>query len=263
MSTAAHPETDGRAEVTNKSVGQTLRVLAEDNPDEWAQLLPLVEFALNTSISSATGLTPFETIHGFVPASMPALVAGARGPDGAFAERARLNALRATDAIIASRVSMVHQANKHRRDDAGVFRVGDLVYLSTTSLKFPEYLAGKFLPRYVGPYEIVAADEGISSYTLALPPHLKIHPTFHASRLRPHDKNDDVRFPLRSFPEPPPVVPASDHADDAEYEVEKVVAVKGPASRRLFKVRWLGYSPSADLWRPEVELRELAPDALD
>ncbi|GAA5831147.1 hypothetical protein JCM3770_006366, partial [Rhodotorula araucariae] len=35
MSTAAHPETDGRAEVTNKSVGQTLRVLAEDNPDEW------------------------------------------------------------------------------------------------------------------------------------------------------------------------------------------------------------------------------------
>ncbi|GAA5828538.1 hypothetical protein JCM3770_005271 [Rhodotorula araucariae] len=105
---------------------------------------------------------------------------------------------------------MVHQANKHCGDNAGVFRAGDLVYLSTTSHKFPEYLAGKFLPRYIGPYEIVVADK-----------------------------------------------------DDAEFKVEKVVAVKGPSSRRLFKVRWLSYSLSTDLWRPEVELRELAPDALD
>lgn len=38
-----------------------------------------------------------------------------------FAEKARLNWLRATDAIISSRVAMVTQANRHRRSDSPEF----------------------------------------------------------------------------------------------------------------------------------------------
>ncbi|GAA5992931.1 hypothetical protein JCM11641_002021 [Rhodosporidiobolus odoratus] len=101
-----------------------------------------------------------------------------------------------------------------------------------------------------------------STYTIAFPPHLRLHPTLHASKLRPHYPNDDDRFPSRAFSLPPPVVPATDGAE-AEWEIEKVVAVKTVRGRRMFKVRYLGYSEAEDKFRPEAELRETAPDVLE
>ncbi|GAA5920708.1 hypothetical protein JCM5296_000761, partial [Sporobolomyces johnsonii] len=107
MSTAAHPQTDGRAEVTNKTVGQALRILAEDNDDDWPSLVPAVEFALNATPASSSSLAPFEVVHGFLPSTLPSLTWDASDDLGAagFAERARLNALRASDAVIAARVA--------------------------------------------------------------------------------------------------------------------------------------------------------------
>ncbi|GAA5918271.1 hypothetical protein JCM5296_006268, partial [Sporobolomyces johnsonii] len=261
MSTSAHPETDGRAEATNKIVGQTLRILCEDNPDDWILAVPACEFAMNSSVSAATGLSPFEVIHGFLPSALPRFLRGDRLPDGGFAERARLNWLRATDAIISSRVSMTHQANKGRSSDEGVFVIGGKAYVSTGGMRFPDAVSSKFIPKYIGPYEITAASPSTSTYTLALPPHLRIHPTFHSSKLRPHLPNDDARFPARSFAQPPPVVAATDAAE-AEFEIEKVVDVRTRGKRREFKVRWLGYSSAEDQWRPESELKDTAPEAL-
>jgi hypothetical protein len=45
--------------------------------------------------------------------------------------------------------------------------------------------------------------------------------------------------------------------------VEKVVAVKVVRKKRVFKVRYSGYSEATDEWRPEDELRSTAPAALD
>lgn len=56
------------------------------------------------------------------------------------------------------------------------------------------------MPKYIGPYRITASHPKESTYTLELPPELKarrIHPTFHASRLREYLKNDDRAFPKR------------------------------------------------------------------
>ncbi|GAA5866211.1 hypothetical protein JCM1840_005115 [Sporobolomyces johnsonii] len=204
MSTAAHPQTDGRAEVMNKTVGQVLRIFYEDQPDDWASKVVAVEFALNSASSSATSLAPFEIVHGFLPTAWPAGawdVAGSLAVEG-FAERSRLVSLQATDAIIAARVDMTHQENRHRRDDVGVFEVGRKAYLSTGGLRFPKGVAAKFVPKFIGPYTVTAAFP--SSYSLDLPPHLRIHNKFHASKLRPHLPNDDSRFPHRSSTTSPP-----------------------------------------------------------
>ncbi|GAA5883412.1 hypothetical protein JCM1840_000196 [Sporobolomyces johnsonii] len=74
MSTAAHPQTDGRAEVTNKSVGQILRIFCEDQPDDWASKIVACEFALNSAVAASTGLAPFETVYGFLPTASPSSV---------------------------------------------------------------------------------------------------------------------------------------------------------------------------------------------
>ncbi|GAA5920393.1 hypothetical protein JCM5296_005587 [Sporobolomyces johnsonii] len=263
MSSAAHPQTDGRSEVTNKSVGTTLRILASDNPDDWALKITACEFALNSSPAAATKLAPFEVVYGFLPSPWPldSLPSGNVAADSRL-ERARLDWLRCTDAIIAARVEMVHHSNKARRADSPLFAVGAKVYLSTTGLKFPPGSVGKFIPKYIGPFKIIAADPAKSSYTLDLPPHLRIHPRLHASRLRPHIPNDDSRFPSRAFQQPPPVVAAADGAEP-EWELEKVVGDRLLRGKRVFRVRYLGYSEADDEWRPEAELRETAPELLD
>ncbi|BGP27311.1 hypothetical protein JCM10295v2_006278 [Rhodotorula toruloides] len=141
---------------------------------------------------------------------------------------------------------MTHQANWRRMSDEGLFEIGSKAYLSSSSLRFPDSVSSSFILKYIGPYEITAASPSTSTYTLALPPHLRIHSTFHASKLRPHYPNDDKRFPARSFAQPPPVV----------------VNMRVRRKTRQFKVRYLGYSAAEDDWHSEGELKETAPEEL-
>ena len=91
MSTSAHPQTDGRAEATNKVVGQILRVMCEDSPDSWLDVLPLCEFGINSARASSTTLAPFDVIHGFTPHALPSLV---NKPDAAASFSERSNSTR-------------------------------------------------------------------------------------------------------------------------------------------------------------------------
>ncbi|GAA5986412.1 hypothetical protein JCM11641_000990, partial [Rhodosporidiobolus odoratus] len=142
LSSSAHPQTDGRSEVTNKIVGQILRTICEDNPEGWASALSTAELAINSASSSATGMAPFEILYGFLPSTSPVSAWSPSLSSGDFdissrLDDARLTWLRCTDALIESRVNMVHQANKKRRDEGSTFNVGDKVYVSTAGMRFP------------------------------------------------------------------------------------------------------------------------------
>ena len=67
FSTAFHPQTDGQTEVTNRSLGNLLRCLIQENTDTWDELLPRIEFAYNTSQHRAIGYSPFQVNTGRVP----------------------------------------------------------------------------------------------------------------------------------------------------------------------------------------------------
>ena len=54
------------------------------------------------------------------------------------------------------------------------------------------------MPKYIGPFKITQSYPNESRYTLDLPPELKarrIHPSFHVSRLRTFNVNDNNLFP--------------------------------------------------------------------
>ncbi|KAE9289215.1 hypothetical protein PF008_g25933 [Phytophthora fragariae] len=70
MSTAAHPETDGQTERANRVLEDVLRSYATYFVS-WGSFLPMVEFALNNSTHTSTGLTLFfmnNARHPCVPA---------------------------------------------------------------------------------------------------------------------------------------------------------------------------------------------------
>ena len=58
-SIAYHPQTDRQMEWVNQELEQYLRLFINERQDDWAKLLPMVEFQYNNYIHSATQTTPF------------------------------------------------------------------------------------------------------------------------------------------------------------------------------------------------------------
>jgi len=140
MSTAFHPQTDGASERSIRTIAQILRSMISPDQKDWVEKVPMVEFAINSSVSGSTGFTPFELTYGYMPrmaqlehGSAPKTAPGVQG----FVRQARDNLAMALDAIIESRVIQTHHANKKRKDPP-TLDVGGLVYLSTKNLTLPK-----------------------------------------------------------------------------------------------------------------------------
>ena len=67
MSTVFHPQTDGTTEWANRSIGQILIMIINGDQKNWADKCPMVEFALNSSVSATTRFAPFELSQGYMP----------------------------------------------------------------------------------------------------------------------------------------------------------------------------------------------------
>ncbi|GAU21767.1 hypothetical protein TSUD_328920 [Trifolium subterraneum] len=125
MSSSYHPQTDGQTEVMNRSIEQYLRAFVHAKPSLWVSLLPWVEYHHNTSVHSASGLTPYQVMFGKAPPSMPAYVTGSSSIDACD------TVLQTRDEILAllrknlskAQVQMKANADKHRK--ASSFNVGD------------------------------------------------------------------------------------------------------------------------------------------
>jgi len=67
MSTAFHPQTDGKTERLNQTIEAYLQAFTSKEQDDWARLLPMAEFAYNNSTTMGNGVSPFYTNYGFHP----------------------------------------------------------------------------------------------------------------------------------------------------------------------------------------------------
>src|SRR5258707_9602044 len=66
-STSYHPQTDGQTERVNQEIEAYLQVFVSHQQDDWADWLPLAEFAYNNKVHTATHWTPFELDTGQHP----------------------------------------------------------------------------------------------------------------------------------------------------------------------------------------------------
>jgi hypothetical protein len=203
-----------------------------------AEHIPMVEFALNSAISSSSGFAPFELNYGYSPSINPGMIPKPSTVPGVkhFVTRALQNLADAHDAIIESRVHQTHQANCRRHED-NTFAVGDLIYVSSTDLSLPKGHAVKLLPKYIGPFKVIDAQSSTSNYRVELPTQLQarnLHDRFHWSKLHPYQANDDVLFPHREvhrfydFGTP----------DDQEWLVEEILTHEWEGNQLYFQIHW-------------------------
>jgi hypothetical protein len=67
MLMAFHPQTDGQTQCLNQTIEAYLHFFVNHEQDYWAGLLPIVEFAYNNSITTATELSLFYANYVFQP----------------------------------------------------------------------------------------------------------------------------------------------------------------------------------------------------
>ncbi|KAL6473720.1 hypothetical protein MHYP_G00172810 [Metynnis hypsauchen] len=245
LSSGFHPESNGQTERVNQDLARTLRCLTSANPSSWAEYLPRAEYAHNTLRHSSLGMSPFECQFGFPPPMFPEEEREVGVP---AAEQFVLRCRRAWQKARASLLTTTEarkQVADRRRRPAPTFRPGQRVWLSAKDL--PLHVESKKLaPRYVGPFKVDRRVNPVS-YRLRLPPSMRVHPTFHVSRLRP--------FLCGTWPPAPRLV-----AGSPAYTVRRLLDSRRVRGSVQYLVDWVGYGPEERSWVPASHI--LDPDLI-
>jgi hypothetical protein len=167
----------------------------------------------------------------------------------------------AKDNLLTAKISQAAAVNRHR-NTAFPFRTGDRAILSTGHRR-RDYKSkdakrvAKFMPRYDGPYKIVATNPKHSTVTLALPDASHAFPVFHSSEVLPFIENDNTLFPDRALHPPEPIIIDGEQ----EFFIDKIMDQRRRRKITEYLIRWRGEGPEGDKWLPASELENC--EALD
>ena len=228
--TAFHPQTDGQTEVTNRSLGNLLRCLVQENTATWDELLPRAEFAYNASSHRATGYSPFQVNTGRNPnlrvdlVPLPSLKASSTEAVNYATDLTEIHH-QAKERITAYNSKIKGTVDARRRFLA--YQVGDMVMIRLRPECYAMEKAHKLHPRAAGPLSVRRVINS-NAYDIAIPPDWGISSTFNICDLVAY------QGPLEVPPEPglPPNLTESSlfalEENDGDHSPPRNIATNGP-----------------------------------
>src|SRR5260221_10962032 len=179
-----HLEGDSQMEQINQVLEQYLRAYMNYQQDNWALLLPLVEFAYNNAMSATTGISPFFMNKGYHLRLSTNLLAPSSSSEAQFYV-ADLDQLHSQLKVsIAEAQECYQKAADHQWMLSPAFRIGDCVYVKAKFFHATRP-SRKLAEKNLGPFEIIGTP-GMHSVTVHLPQQFRgVHPMFHVSQLKP------------------------------------------------------------------------------
>ena len=261
LSTAFHPETDGNQERSHQELEKYLRAFASYTQDNWGNLLPVCQLALNNRTSTSTGLSPFFLGHGFhqdllgTPTEMGP--AGPLGSPHSPATKGQLWLEKQRDAIAFAQASMAaaqetqeRHANRGRQA-AEAFKVGDRVWLRLKNVRTQR--PSKKLDWIALPYRVTGL---VGSHAIRLDTPRGIHPVFHVSLVK---RAREDPLPSQTSPdyEPPAIAPNETTEDlvEGEYRVQEILNHRRQGRHRWkVLVSWVGWAEPT--WEPLDHVRD-------
>ncbi len=236
MTTSFHPEGNAQTERMNRVLEEYLRHFVSPKQDNWDELLPIAEFAINNSYQESIGMTPFYMTYGYHP-RVPTSAESVNVPAAVdYVQNIGLAVQEAKDLLRRAQDRQKGVADSARRQLD--LSIGQEVLLNTENIRLKSPGTHKLMPRFVGPFKIRARN-GPVTYELDLPSALKIHPVFHVSLLKPYHRKGAYQ---------PPPLPLSVDDSGALFEVEAVLKYR--PRRKQYLVQWKGYGPEHNTWEP-------------
>jgi hypothetical protein len=226
---------------------------------EWSCLIPIVQFILNTTKHSSTGMSPYDMLYGqhlAVNSHVIEIILGALQPtEGAvdpndaggdgedirgivevYVKELRAHLEKLTNMALRQLEETEYRSDKRHNEDVEptIYENGDLVLLTPVD-------RAKLDASQLGPYKLIDMKSDQVFVLQSVVDSAKTH-IVHASRVIP--------FHLRSDVTKDDVEKLAQH-DANVYDVELVLEHLGTKRGDVFfKVRWSGFSADDDTWEP-------------
>ncbi|KAJ9525182.1 hypothetical protein QJQ45_020705, partial [Haematococcus lacustris] len=261
LSSAYHPETDGQTERVNRVIEEMLRHFIRPDQRDWAEYLPLVEFAINNAWQESVRSTPFYLNYGYHPRLAELLDLPQKVPQAHDFVKGMKTAVEQARQCLARAQKRMKSYQDNKRREA-LYLPGDMVLLSTQNMRGKANQPGvrKLKPRYVGPFSVQYM-VGKAAVKLWLPDEWsRLHNVFHVSLVKPY--RTDASGAVPGLAGPPPVQWLD---GEPQYTVEKVVGHrlepskgkrKGKCKKRRleFLVKWQGHGDEHNTWELSTQL---------
>ncbi|KAM9954909.1 hypothetical protein ACTFIW_001012 [Dictyostelium discoideum] len=157
----------------------------------WDTEIKSIEFAINNSINTSTGHTPFSVLLGFHPRTSLNIDSDYNLP---YLEAAEFYRQSTRDNMVDAQITMALQYNKDRDDFK--FEVGALVLVKREKVNIVminDKDRSKVLPNYCGPFKIVSKKSELN-YSIRIQNHKGGHRTVHVSDMKPFNEDDRRLF---------------------------------------------------------------------
>uniref|UniRef100_A0A8C6NXF4 Integrase catalytic domain-containing protein n=1 Tax=Nothobranchius furzeri TaxID=105023 RepID=A0A8C6NXF4_NOTFU len=242
LSSGYHPQTNGQTERANQQLGRYLCCFVSAQPSQWPKYLLWAELSHNLHTSLATLMSPFEVCYGYQSPVFAHQEPEVAVPAAQSLVRRCRNAwIKFWASITRANARYSHQHLRRHRPGPS-YAPGDKVWVSTADLRVR---AGskKLAPRFLGPYPVQRVIN-LVTYQLRLPASLRIHPTFHISRLKPYVESS-------LLPPPAPAPPPARFLDgEPIYTVRRILDARRRGRGWQYLVDWADYGPEERSWEP-------------
>lgn len=236
-----------------------LRCCCNDtSANSWEDKLPLVEFAINNTVSASTGYSPFYLDSMAQPLSPHDLVITIPPEAPVPIQRAirdhfdQYSAVHANAVDNIFRAAEISQARFNKTHMPRQFAVGQKVLLRTEFIQWTGLTeAGKhFKQPYIGPFTISKVLSHGRAYELDFGDlDIRVHPVQPVSRLELY--NDSIQAPL-------PLPQMITEEGQPLFEISHILSDKFTRGVKYYLVRYAGYGPEHDTWVKSTELTNAA-----
>src|SRR5258708_831385 len=233
-STSYHPQTDGQTEHVNQEIEAYLQVFVSHQQDDWADWLPLAEFAYNNKVHAATHQTPFELNAGQHPCLgvEPTRTSTVEAAD-AFARRLGCTQEEAK-AVLEQAADDMKQYYDQSRQSAPEYKVGDKVWLSLQNYSSNRPMK-KLNHKWASPFAVMKVISPAAIKLRLSASENNIHPIVSISIVHPYIPDEIAECPQPLQPGPIMV------DDQEEYEVKEILDSRFRWGKLWYLVKFIGW----------------------